>query len=114
MAVLELCNRDIRMVTYGYFCYNSREKCGHGQSQRLKHYVKRAGGKDFVVIPPCPYASGGEMKVVSQIPGIHRIIYRVSLFGLPCSIRCRTAYAHPVASRGAMGGDMFTGGFAKG
>ena len=32
--------------------------------------------KIFVVIPPCPYASGGEMKVVSQIPGIHRIIYR--------------------------------------
>lgn len=64
--------------------------------------------KIFVVIPPCPYASGGEMRVVSQIPGLHRIIgsseFARLTFLHPMPRRIRTSSEGIVVH---MGGDMF-------
>lgn len=64
--------------------------------------------KIFVVIPPCPYASGSEMRVVSQISGLHRIIggsefVRLTLLH-PMPRRMRTSSEGVVVH---MGGDMF-------
>ncbi len=62
----------------------------------------------FVVIPPCPYASGGEMDVLSKVPGIHRIICGREFLKLtlihPFPNRIRK---HDNGVVVHMGGDMF-------